>query len=200
MVSPHVRLFPHNISENPSYSLPSTTRCTFAFEPVQAKKSELAWLSSAWWKVQNPSPCHTELFVFVMFFSPFCMEIFLLPSNKQYFPYLEVSQTPVLCLLSKIHEYSNTIKSTFVIYRFLRQRLALQWRQTIKYTERTCLIEDIKNISSPRLLYWNLNFEVFLHVLRSHSSCSIITSAGVVQENLHNLDSCCIFILFLVDI
>ena len=30
MVSPHVRLFPHNISENPSYSLPSTIRCTIA--------------------------------------------------------------------------------------------------------------------------------------------------------------------------
>jgi hypothetical protein len=30
MVVPHVRLFPHNISEKPSYSLPSTTRCTIA--------------------------------------------------------------------------------------------------------------------------------------------------------------------------
>jgi hypothetical protein len=30
MVSPHVRLFPHNIYENPSYSLPSTIRCTIA--------------------------------------------------------------------------------------------------------------------------------------------------------------------------
>ena len=32
MVSPHVRLFPHNISENPSYSLPSTIRCSFALK------------------------------------------------------------------------------------------------------------------------------------------------------------------------
>ena len=30
MVSPHVRLFPHNIYENPSYSLISTIRCSFA--------------------------------------------------------------------------------------------------------------------------------------------------------------------------
>ena len=30
MVFPHVRLFPHNISENPSYSLLSTIRCTIA--------------------------------------------------------------------------------------------------------------------------------------------------------------------------
>ena len=30
MVFPHVRLFPHNISENSSYSLPSTIRCTIA--------------------------------------------------------------------------------------------------------------------------------------------------------------------------
>ena len=30
MVFPHVRLFPHNISENPSYSLPSPIRCTIA--------------------------------------------------------------------------------------------------------------------------------------------------------------------------
>ena len=30
IVSPHVRLFPHNNSENPSYSLPSTIRCSFA--------------------------------------------------------------------------------------------------------------------------------------------------------------------------
>ena len=30
IVSPHVRLFPHKISENPSYSLPSTIRCTIA--------------------------------------------------------------------------------------------------------------------------------------------------------------------------
>jgi hypothetical protein len=30
MVFPHVRLFPHNISEKPSYSLPSTKRCTIA--------------------------------------------------------------------------------------------------------------------------------------------------------------------------
>ena len=30
MVFPHVRLFPHNISEKPSYSLPSTIRCTIA--------------------------------------------------------------------------------------------------------------------------------------------------------------------------
>ena len=30
MVFPHVRLFPHNISENPPYSLPSTIKCTIA--------------------------------------------------------------------------------------------------------------------------------------------------------------------------
>ena len=30
IVSPHVRLFPHSNSENPSYSLPSTIRCSFA--------------------------------------------------------------------------------------------------------------------------------------------------------------------------
>ena len=35
MVSPHVRLFPHNISENPSYSLPSTIRCTIARKILQ---------------------------------------------------------------------------------------------------------------------------------------------------------------------
>ena len=35
MVSPHVRLFPHNISENPSYSLPSTIRCTIAGATAQ---------------------------------------------------------------------------------------------------------------------------------------------------------------------
>ena len=31
MVFPHVRLFPHTNSENPSYSLPSTIKCTIAF-------------------------------------------------------------------------------------------------------------------------------------------------------------------------
>ena len=35
---PHVRLFPHNISENPSYSLPSTIRCTIAELDYNVKK------------------------------------------------------------------------------------------------------------------------------------------------------------------
>ena len=37
MVFPHVRLFPHNISENSSYSLPSTKRCTIAMLPCSTE-------------------------------------------------------------------------------------------------------------------------------------------------------------------
>ena len=38
--SPHVRLFPHNNSENPSYSLPSTIRCSFALSTIKEDEEE----------------------------------------------------------------------------------------------------------------------------------------------------------------
>ena len=53
MVSPHVRLFPHNISENPSYSLPSTIRCTIAASLTDLVWPELVIREALWYEQQH---------------------------------------------------------------------------------------------------------------------------------------------------
>ena len=59
MVSTHMRLFPHNISENHSYSLPSTIRCTSA--SVRSFSCAVGW-------PKNQLECtHKKIFIYFNF-------------------------------------------------------------------------------------------------------------------------------------